>query len=75
MANVNMYTAGKKPVVELTGINNLGTEDIKSVKFATGVTELMNGMGVVVNEVTEELLSSRGAKVYASVKNLQWKVK
>ena len=74
MANVNMYTAGKKPVVELTGINNLGTEDIKSVKMATGVTELMNGMGVVVNEVTEEasLPIDTGAKVWlhASVEKL-----
>lgn len=74
MANVNMYTAGKKPVVELTGINNLGTEDIKSVALATGVTELMNGMNVVVDEVKEEASLATGTADYvwlhASVEKL-----
>lgn len=53
MANKNLYT-GTYPVVSLTGINNLGTNDIKSVRLATGVTALMNGMGVVVDELAEE---------------------
>lgn len=53
MANKNLYT-GKYPVVSLTGVNNLGTNDIKSVKLASGVTALMNGMGVVVDELKEE---------------------
>lgn len=53
MAIAKLYT-GTYPVVELTGINNLGTEDIKSVTKASGVTALMQGMCVLVDEVKEE---------------------
>ena len=53
MAIVKLYT-GTYPVVELTGVNNLGTEDIKSVKKASGVAVLVNGGCVLVNEVKEE---------------------
>ena len=74
MANVNMYTTGKKPVVELTGINNLGTENIKSVKMATGVTELLQGGAYVVDEVKEEASLATGTADYvwlhASVEKL-----
>lgn len=65
MANKNLYT-GKYPVVELTGINNLGTEDIKGVTKASGVTVLMNGMGVVVDEVKGE------ASLPATIKDYVW---
>jgi hypothetical protein len=53
MAIVKLYT-GDYPVVELTGVDNLGTEDIKSVKKASGVSVLVQGGCVLVDEVKEE---------------------
>lgn len=76
MADVKLYeSAGTYPVVELTGINNLGVSEIKSCKKASAfTTALMNGMCVTVGEVSNEatLPSAGTAKVWlhASVEKL-----
>ena len=72
MADVKLYT-GKYPVVELTGINNLGVNEIKScTKSFAGA--LMNGMAVVVDEVKDEVSlpadASKSVWLHASVEKL-----
>lgn len=52
MADIKLYT-GANPVVELTGVSALGTEEIKSAKVKTGQT-LQNGMFVKYDVVKEE---------------------
>lgn len=74
MADVKLYT-GKYPVVELTGINNLGVNEIKSCTKATAFTgALMNGMAVVVDEAKDEASlpadCSKTVWLHASVEKL-----
>ncbi len=76
MADVKMYTnAGTYPVVELTGINNTGVDEILTTKKATAfTTALMNGMCVTMDERdhTVTLPSAGTAKVvlHASVEKI-----
>ena len=72
MADIKLYT-GANPVIELTGVKALGTENIKSANVATGKT-LQNGMLVGYTTLTEtaDLPSGATAEVWlhASVEKL-----